>query len=496
MIGTTLQLPNNARPGQKEAGSLGNTFVSVTDHMADLHVWEIEGWAHTMWLIGIFGGLAAGASAIAVSVDRRTTVGHLGRVLVVDGVVVAAAVLAIQWYAGYPIADSGLAAAVRDAVGRWTGDLRSIGLWMAGYGVVLAAAASALAGRTVTPARAAAVVGGWVERRRTTPGGTVQVGALAVLVGLVLIRYHAFWSRIAVLVVGIWLAYLGTAELMALVRRITPAADTTAAESGAAGSQRRNFRVVAVVAVALLALVSAGLVVTTRDAGQRAEAAGARTCNGSEALCDLPLDKVMLAGTHNSLSSERYPGWMFAEHIRTIRQQLDSGIRALLIDTHYGIPTTARMLGSQNQLVVTDRDSELVRPSGEQADIDPNVVAKAEALAASVPASARAARGMYLCHNWCEMGSIRFSEALADVRDFLESHPDEVVVLDIEDHTTPADTAAVIESSGLAERAWTLDPNAPLPTLGQMIDARKNLVVMAEGGGPGAPPWYQPAYEH
>jgi len=35
-----------------------------------------------------------------------------------------------------------------------------------------------------------------------------------------------------------------------------------------------------------------------------------------------------------------------------------------------------------------------------------------------------------------------------------------------------------------------------LPTLGEMIGAGKNLLVLAEGGGPGAPPWYQPAYEH
>jgi len=154
------------------------------------------------------------------------------------------------------------------------------------------------------------------------------------------------------------------------------------------------------------------------------------------------------------------------------------------------------MLGSQNQLIVTDREHELVRPSGEQADQDPNVVAQAQALAGQVPAAARSQRGIYLCHNWCEMGAIRFSDALADVRRFLDTHPDEMVVLDIEDHTTPADTASAIEKSGLADRAWTLDPKVPLPTLGTMIGSGKNLLVIAEGGGPGAPSWYQPAYEH
>jgi len=317
------------------------------------------------------------------------------------------------------------------------------------------------------------------------------VGAAGVLVGLVLIRYHAFWAQVAVLVAGLWLAYLGAAELMSLLQRLVPAASG----GTATGHRGRRRGLLAGVAVALLAIVTASLVLTTEGANKRAQAGQTQACNGSAALCDLPLNKVMMAGTHNSMSSERYSGWMFAEHIKTLRQQLDAGVRALLIDTHYGIPSTARMLGSNNQLIVTDREHELVVPNGEPADTDPSVTAKAQALSAQVPPAARAGRGVYLCHNWCEMGAIRFSDGLAEVKGFLDTHPDEVVMLDIEDHTNPADTAAIIEKSGLADRALTLDPKAPMPTLGQMIGARKNVVIVAEGGGPGAPPWYQYAYK-
>lgn len=119
---------------ESQVGSLGNSFAAATRHLAALHVWQIEGWVHAAWLVGILGGLAAGAAAIAVAPDRRRTVAHLGWMLVVDGVVISGAVVALQWYAGHPIADNDLAAAVRDGVGRWTGDLRSIGLWIAGYG--------------------------------------------------------------------------------------------------------------------------------------------------------------------------------------------------------------------------------------------------------------------------------------------------------------------------------------------------------------------------
>ena len=53
------------------------------------------------------------------------------------------------------------------------------------------------------------------------------------------------------------------------------------------------------------------------------------------ALCDRPLDEVVLPATHNSMSAP-LPGWYSAEQERPIRGQLDDGIRGLLLDTHYG----------------------------------------------------------------------------------------------------------------------------------------------------------------
>jgi hypothetical protein len=65
----------------------------------------------------------------------------------------------------------------------------------------------------------------------------------------------------------------------------------------------------------------------------------------------------------------------------------------------------------------------------------------------------------------------------------------------IEDHTTPVDTSAALQAAGLTDRAWTLDPTAAIPTLGQLVDAGRNLVIFAENAGPGSPDWYQSAYE-
>jgi hypothetical protein len=93
------------------------------------------------------------------------------------------------------------------------------------------------------------------------------------------------------------------------------------------------------------------------------------------------------------------------------------------------------------------------------------------------------------------MGAVPFAAVLENVKNFIDTHPDDVVMLIIQDATTPADTAEAITDAGLADRAATLVPGQPLPTLGQLVDTRKTLLVFAEQGGPGAPPWYQKAYD-
>ena len=267
------------------------------------------------------------------------------------------------------------------------------------------------------------------------------------------------------------------------------------AVEGAAGSERpRRVALLAGVVGALLAAVTVGLVLSTGSAAREAEAAGALQCNGEESLCDLPLNLAIFPGTHNSMSSALYPGWLFAEHVKTIGGQLDSGVRALLIDTHYGVLSSATLPGSNTPVVLTDRAAELVSPTGE--GFDPAIAERAAQLASRAPPKADANRAIYLCHNFCELGAIGFSDALAEIEGFVQTHPDDVVIVDIQDATTPADTAAAIQAAGLGDRAYTLDPDRPLPTLGDIVRSGKNLLVFAEGGGPGAPPWYHRAYEH
>jgi hypothetical protein len=290
---------------------------------------------------------------------------------------------------------------------------------------------------------------------------------------------------------GLWLSYLGACTLVHLVTR-TPA-DALNALPAPPGRRRRRLVVAAGVGVVAVALIGVVGVTLTNRAASRAAAAGVPECNGDSSLCDVPVNLAMFAGSHNAMSSALYPGWLFAEQTSTLTGQLDAGIRALLIDTHYGIPSTARLPGSETTVIITDRAAELASPPGES--YDPEIARRAQQIAANAPTAAAAQRGIYLCHNFCEMGAASFTDQMAAVRTWLETHPDQVVIMIVEDHTTPADTSAALEAAGLADRAWTLDATSPLPTMGDLVKAGRNLLVFAENGGEGSPAWYQSAYQ-
>jgi hypothetical protein len=482
IITSSLQASQPAAADATSSGSLGGSLSDVTDRLGSLGVWRLDNTISTVGTVAILAALVAAAGAIALAEHRRRMVRRIGWVLVVDGAVLVAALQIAQWWARHSIADPQLAGAVGDALFHATSDLRTAGWWVVAYGLVVVAASGT--GVRYAPAVVAERLGAWVQRRRATTGGTVLLGALAIAAGGLLVQDPSGNAELLVVGVGLWLGYLGVTELLRLVQT---------APAAAPRSRRRSRVLLGGATAVLLAVVTSGLVLTTSSAARRADAAGELPCNGEASLCDLRIDQVMFPGTHNSMSSSLYAGFLFGEQLDTIKGQLDSGIRALLIDTHYGIPSTLRLPGSNTPMVLTDRAAELRQPGGEAAD--PAVAERAARLAARAPKAANARRGIYLCHNYCELGAVPFSNALGEVKQFLDTHPDDVVITIIQDATTPAETAAAIEAAGLGDRVATLHTGEPLPTLGQLIDEHRTLIVLAEQGGSGAPAWYEPAYK-
>ena len=75
------------------------------------------------------------------------------------------------------------------------------------------------------------------------------------------------------------------------------------------------------------------------------------------------------------------------------------------------------------------------------------------------------------------------------MRTFLDENPREVLFIVIQDEITNMDTQQAFDDVGLVPYIYTHNTGQEWPTLRQMIDADKRLVVMAENEGP-PPDWY------
>ncbi len=112
------------------------------------------------------------------------------------------------------------------------------------------------------------------------------------------------------------------------------------------GSARKHGRIAAVVLLALIVIgVGVFALVDRSGPDKHSEMAAGSRCEGGAALCGRRLDEVFFPGTHNSFAASEEPGWYFAHQRYPISRQLEDGIRALLIDVHFGVydPATGRV---------------------------------------------------------------------------------------------------------------------------------------------------------
>ncbi len=470
---------------QQGASGLNNSLSDVTGKIDDLGLWDAEGTASQVAAACFVIGLAAAVGSILVAEDRRRAVRRLGIAAVIGGLFIVVLLIVATWLVGRQIEDARLADAIKGALGEATDDLRLTGLWIAAYGLVIAAAAVSTE-RRYTPVEVWNRVRGWVERRRRTTMGTVLLGVLGLFVSVVFIQEPLGNFELLIRAAALWVGYLAVLEILGLVRAITEKQ-----------AQRRalwpRLATIGATIVVIVAVVTAGFVLTTRGAAKAAQPTGEQVCNGKKSLCDLRVDQVTFPGAHNAMSSANYPGYLFAEQIGTIKEQLNAGVRALFIDTHYGVPSSARIPGQDIPIILTDQAAQAAGRA--EINEDPVAAKRAAQLAAGAPKAADAQRGIYLCHTNCETGAVAFNGPLRDIKNFLITHPDDVLMVVIQDATIPAETAAAIEAAGLTDRVATLQPGQPLPTLRTLIDSGRNLLVFAERGDPGGPPWYHSMYD-
>ncbi|MEO3842070.1 hypothetical protein [Streptomyces sp. B22F1] len=204
-------------------------------------------------------------------------------------------------------------------------------------------------------------------------------------------------------------------------------------------------------------------------------AGDALACNGDVALCGRPYDRVVQVGAHNAMATVP-DGFLGAHQDVSLTGQLDRGARALLLDTHYW-----------------ETAERLVPPAG-TGGLD---AASRATLVRAVDSVVRPRPGTWLCHGPCRMGATPLTAQLRELRDWLEEHPRDVVTLILQDAITPRDTARAFRAAGLGPYLHRPgpDPTAPWPTLGEMADSGRRLVVFAEEAD-GPAPWYRNFYEY
>jgi hypothetical protein len=467
--------------------------VEVADPEVGVWADRIETFRHLGVVLPLIA-LALFGVALFLARDRRRAVVSAGLALMGAGLAVTL-VMAVTKPVVVGLFDGDNADIARAV---WDGMLGSLGRWglvLAGIGSIIAASGAAMIPRFD-------VREGVTRLTRVllaTPAGRlgqVAQGARAVAaigIGVLAITDPQATTRLILLVAGAVAVTWGVTELLRVGER--PAPDDV---GGDLVDIRRRGTMVAgsiVGGLATLGLLSLGGVALATRGGDPVPPPPPAPCNGHATLCDRTLDQLAVVASHNSMSVAEDPGWFNAHHYNPIVDQLDAGVRGLLIDTYLG-QATQRSGFAGTKLVQTDL-SQTTRAEVE-AKIGPEALAAAERLSGRILYGESVEKPrLYLCHGLCELGA---TDALAEftrIWSWLDDHPDQVVVIVIENAAPRADEVAALEASGLADRAWPerLAPGDALPTVRQMIDAGKTALIMHESPGGEGPAWYQPAYE-
>ncbi|MFE2415905.1 PI-PLC domain-containing protein [Streptomyces hokutonensis] len=200
-----------------------------------------------------------------------------------------------------------------------------------------------------------------------------------------------------------------------------------------------------------------------------------RTCEGGADLCDRPYDEVAYLTSHNAMSTtvDRFIGPLQDPGITA---QLDDGVRALQIDTYrWERPDeiTARL--AESDFTAEQR----------------------KFIAAAVNKVNPPREGLWLCHSVCRAGAIALVPELREIGDWMRAHPTEVITLIVQDEISGEDTQRAFAQAGLSDLLHTPDPDPakPWPTLGDLIDSGRRLVVFAEQAD-GPAPWYRNFYDY
>ena len=309
-------------------------------------VWRLGRRVTWFGILGMVAGPLLLAVVLVAAMDRRRALFRIG-----IGLLMVAAVLVLARPLGRTIVGHLPRGPLeRDAAaGFWDAATSSWRAWtmlIGGVGLVLAAAAHSLLEQIEVGELVRRLLRGLQEPPWGTPGRLVRAG-LFIGLGLFAVVTPSDAMDVFTMVVGGAIAFEGLREVFAFLVRRLP--EFIAAEPAAVRGPRRWPLRTAVVG-GMAALLALALIIVLHRSTEPVVALSADVCNGAAELCDRRVDQVVFPAAHNAMSAADIPNWMFPEQEKGVRTQLDDGIRALLIDAHYGRPVGDR--------IKTDMDAE------------------------------------------------------------------------------------------------------------------------------------------
>lgn len=442
------------------------------------------------WLLPLLA-LACFAVALCISRRRQRTLALVGL-----GIAASGALVAIVYAIASTVSSSIDTDYLRGALLVASWNQLGPAVWRAAVivtvgGCIIFAAASAY-----LPQWSIADIGRRVIAWLRSPGeGTrSQLAAAAVLVAVGALGLFRPLATARVLVELLALAVL--ADGIARIGRVSARQrDATEEAGGAAPRSPRRWALASVAVIATVGLV-AFLVVSSLPADRRITVSALTSttdpagCNGYVALCARPYNDVAYASTHNSMAAANEPGWFLPEQPTSLVNQLNAGVRALLIDSWYGQETNRKGVITNSGSSIAEAFSQANQAYGSA------VVDSALRLRSALNLVPHGPVTPYLCHQICALGSTAMLPALQGVQQWMAAHPREVVTFIIEDYISAADTVKVIQQAGLMPYVHTQVAGQPWPTLQQMIDSGQRLQVFDQTNPGGtANPWLLKAWD-
>ncbi len=426
------------------------------------------------------------ALGFGLSTNRRRTLFRFGLSLAVIALVLRLTVR----FGGEILAQFARApAGGRAFAGLWRTFLGGLMTWelvLGGIGLVLVAAVHSLFEKVKLDDMGRSAWR-WLTAPPSGKGAWALRGLVLLLAGGIMSLTPNATLTVLSFLAGLVVFFFGLRELFGLLLGSLPklepgkAGKAEALRTGGSGLVR-----ILVVGVAALVIIGFGVVLLTHRAETAAAPRTITACNGSPELADRRLDEVVFPGTHNSMSAADM-GWLNPNHEKGIMAQLNDGVRALLIDVHFGVPVEGR--------VKTLIENEEVARKKYEAVLGKDGIEAAMRIRDRLVGKETGKRDVYLCHGFCELGENAFVPMLEEIREFLVNNPSEVLIICIQDEgVMPPDLERCFEASRLIDFVYRGPATKPWPTLREMVASDQRVVVLTENNAQGVP-WIHAAFE-